>query len=152
MESKNVIEKILQLVPHSHPFRFVDTISFLDANKIEGSFYLDANLEFFKGHLPNYPITPGVILAEIMGQIGMVAFGIYLMTLDGEKDFKNMYTLLTETNLKFKKAVFPNETVFVKSEKKIFRHGKLQCYVEMHNCSGTLVCFGTMSGMLFIKV
>jgi 3-hydroxyacyl-[acyl-carrier-protein] dehydratase len=151
MEQKDIIATVLNKIPHQPPFRFIDEITYLDDTRIEGNYFLNANTDFYKGHFPEFPVTPGVILTEIMAQIGMVAFGIYLMMLGGETAFTNMATLLTETNIKFKKQVLPGQKIFVRSEKILFRHGKLQCNVSLKNSEGNLLCFGTMSGMLFIK-
>ena len=151
MESADMRLEVLQKVPHRPPFRFIDEISYLDAGRIEGNYRLKEDENFYAGHFPGFPITPGVILTEIMAQTGMVAFGIYLMMLEGETAFKNMATLLTETNIKFKKQVLPGEKVFVHSEKLLFRHGKLQCYISLRNSENNVLCQGSMSGMLFIK-
>ncbi len=151
MESERVIVKVLNLVPQQPPFRFIDEITFLDRDRIEGNYYLHESLDFYKGHFPGYPVTPGVIQIEIMAQIGMVAFGIYLLMLEGETTFRDMVALLTETNIKFKKTVFPGQKVFVKSEKILFRHGRLRCNVSLINDQNELFCRGNMSGMLIIK-
>jgi 3-hydroxyacyl-[acyl-carrier-protein] dehydratase len=151
MKTAECIEIVLQKIPQKAPFRFIDEILFLDEHKIEGSFFLREDAYFYKGHFPSFPITPGCILTEIMAQIGMAAFGVYLMMLEGERDFTNMFTFLTESNIKYKKSVIPNEKVFVTAEKILFRHGKLQCKIVLKNSKQELVCFGTMSGMLHIK-
>ena len=151
MESKEVLSAVLNKVPHQPPFRFIDVITYLDSTRIEGNFFLKEDADFYKGHFPGFPVTPGVLLTEIMAQTGMVAFGIYLMMLEGETAFTNMVTLLTETNIKFKKQVLPGQKVFVISEKTLFRHGKLQCNISLKNSDDNLLCFGNMSGMLFIK-
>src|SRR5580698_9015158 len=131
METKEIIEAVLEKVPHQPPFRFIDQISFLDETCIKGDYYLSPDADFYRGHFQGYPITPGVILTEIMAQTGMVVFGIYLMMLNGEKAFKNMACMLTETNIKFKKQAPPGQRVFVFSEKLFFRHGKLQCNLSL---------------------
>jgi 3-hydroxyacyl-[acyl-carrier-protein] dehydratase len=151
MENEIIRNQILGKVPHQNPFRFIDAITYLDENSIAGNFYLDENEAFYKGHFPNYAVTPGVILTEIMAQIGMVAFGIYLMTKDGETEFANMHTLLTDANIKFRKQVLPNTTVYVKATKEIFRHGRLKCIVQMNDQNNELICSGNMGGMLIIK-
>ncbi len=151
MESKETIAGILRLIPFQPPFRFIDEITYLDSNRIEGNFFLKEDFDFYKGHFPGFPVTPGVILTEIMAQTGMVAFGIYLMMLDGEKEFKNMVTLLTETHIRFRKSVSPPHKVFIESKKIIFRHGKLQCNISLANEENNLLCYGNISGMLYIK-
>ncbi len=144
-------QHILQAIPHQPPFRFVDAITHLDTNGIEGNYYLSPTLDFYKGHFPNNPITPGVILTEIMAQIGLVAFGIYLLMEQGHTLHSNMLTLLTETNIKYKQAVLPNQTVYVQAQKIIFRHGKLQCKVQLTTTNGTIMCGGTLSGMVIVQ-
>ena len=151
MESQKILAEVLDKVPQQYPFRYIDEITYLDHIRIEGNYFLKEDLDFYKGHFPGYPITPGVILTEIMAQIGMVAFGIYLMMLDGETSFTNMAALLTETNIKFKKQVLPEQKVFVQSEKILFRHGRLRCNVFLKNSENNLLSYGNMSGLLFIK-
>ena len=151
MESKRIFTDVLEKVPHQPPFRFIDEITFLDHDRIEGNYFLKETLDFYSGHFPVFPVTPGVIQIEIMAQIGMVAFGIYLLMLEGESAFNNMAALLTETNIKFKKQVLPGQKVFVQSEKILFRHGRLRCNVSLVNSQKELLCSGNMSGMLFIK-
>jgi 3-hydroxyacyl-[acyl-carrier-protein] dehydratase len=151
MESKKIFADILSKIPHRDPFRYIDEITYLDNTRIEGNYFLKEESDFYKGHFPGFPVTPGVILTEIMAQIGMVAFGIYLMKQEGETVFENMKALLTETNIKFKKQVLPGQKVYVQSEKILFRHGKLQCNVLLKNSENIFLCGGNMSGMLFIK-
>jgi len=151
MAEQEIFNRVLQLVPHQFPFRFIDAITYLDDNRIEGNYFLKADTDFYKGHFPGFPVTPGVILTEIMAQVGMVAFGIYLLIQEGETSFTNMVTLLTETNIKFKKQVLPGQKVFVQSEKIVFRHGRLRCNISLTNGANELLCQGNMSGMLFIK-
>ena len=107
MENKELFNAVLKRVPHQPPFRFIDEITFLDETRIEGNFFLSPDADFYKGHFPGFPVTPGVLLTEIMAQIGLVAFGIYLLMREGETSFTNMATLLTETNIRFKKQVLP---------------------------------------------
>jgi len=151
MPLQELTGRILEMIPHQQPFRFIDAITFVDDNRIEGNYFLSETADFYKGHFPGFHVTPGVILTEIMAQTGMVAFGIYLMMQEGETTFNNMVTLLTETNIKFKKQVLPGQQVFVQSEKIVFRHGRLRCNVVLTNSVNELLCQGNMSGILFIK-
>jgi 3-hydroxyacyl-[acyl-carrier-protein] dehydratase len=151
MESPEMMEKILQLVPQQPPFRFIETIDYLDHDRIEGSYTLKETADFYQGHFPGFPVTPGAILMEIMAQTGMVAFGIYLMMLEGEKEFKNMSALLTQTHIRFKKQVAPGERVFIRSEKTVFRYGKLECRITLKDAKKDLICFGEMGGMLLVR-
>ena len=137
-------QEILSKLPYSKPFLFVDEIMNIDENSVEGSFTFNENLDFYKGHFKNNPITPGVILTEVMGQIGLVCLGIYLMK---NQESETLF-VLTSSEIDFLKPVYPNEKVTVFSEKVYFRFGKLKCKVKMINADNQLVCSGFISGMI----
>lgn len=136
---------ILALLPYSDPFLFVDEILKIDENGVEGSFTYSPDLDFYKGHFKNNPITPGIILTETMAQIGLVCLGVFLL---GEQYNSNTKIALTSTEIQFLKPVFPSERVVVVSEKVYFRFGKLKCKVKMINSNHDEVCNGTISGMI----
>jgi len=138
-------QDILSKLPYSKPFLFVDEIIRIDENGVEGCFTFDENLDFYKGHLKNNPITPGVILTEVMAQIGVVCLGIFLLN---DTINNNTSIALTSTNIEFLKVVFPNEKVIVFSEKTYFRFGKLKCKVTMKNAKEEVVCQGEIAGMI----
>ena len=138
-------QEIITKLPYSKPFLFVDELLRVDQNGVEGTFKFDENLDFYKGHFIDNPVTPGVILTETMAQIGLVCLGIYLL----DDNFnKNSLISLTSNEIEFLKPVFPNEKVTVISEKIYFRFGKLKCKVIMKNEKGEEVCSGTIAGMI----
>lgn len=137
--------EILSKLPYSKPFLFVDEIVNINENEVEGNFTFDENLDFYKGHFKNNPITPGVILTETMAQIGLVCLGIYILN----DNFKEKSLIaLTSTEIEFLKPVFPNEKVTVFSQKIYFRFGKLKCKVSMTNYKNEEVCSGIISGII----
>ena len=138
-------EEIISKLPYSKPFLFVDELLRIDENGVEGTYTFDENLDFYKGHFKNNPITPGVILTEVMAQIGLVCFGIYLLN---DQFNKNTSIALTSTEIEFLKPVFPQEKTTVLSEKIYFRFGKLKCKVVMKNEKGEVVCSGIISGII----
>lgn len=139
-------KEIISKLPYSKPFLFVDEVININENGVEGSFTFKEDLDFYKGHFINNPITPGVILIETMAQIGLVCLGIYLC----KDQNKNASVVLTSSEIEFLKPVFPNEKVTVISEKVYFRFGKLKCKVKMVNSKKEEVCIGTISGMMII--
>ena len=138
-------QEIISKLPYSKPFLFVDEIIHIDENGVEGTYTFDENLDFYKGHFKENPITPGVILTETMAQIGLVCLGIFIL-----KDTFSTNTLiaLTSMDIEFLKPVLPNEKVTVVSEKIYFRFGKLKCKVFMKNQNDEIVCSGTIAGMI----
>lgn len=141
MEKEIIVSKL----PYAKPFLFVDEIIRIDENGVDGTFTFDENLDFYKGHFKNNPVTPGVILIEVMAQIGLVCLGIFLLN---DKLNKEDSIALTSSEIDFLKPVFPNEKVTVISQKIYFRFGKLKCKVVMFNNDGIEVCRGKIAGMI----
>jgi len=142
-------EKIISLLPYQSPFLFVDELQTVDEEGITGSYTFQETAFFYKGHFKNNPVTPGVILTETMAQIGLVAFGIYLLSLAEKKaDLTKAQIALTSTEIDFFIPVLPNEKVKVVSRKEYFRFNKLKCHVEMFNEKEELVCRGKIAGMM----
>ena len=143
-------QQIIQHLPYTNPFLFVDEITQISENGISGNYTFKEEAYFYKGHFKDNPITPGVILTEAMAQIGVVCLGIYLLK---EKILLNKkpQIALTSSQIDFFLPVYPNEKIKVVSEKEYFRFNKLKCAVKMYNLRSELVCRGTISGMIIAK-
>ncbi len=140
--------EIISKLPYDKPFLFVDELIAIDENGVEGNYTFDENLDFYKGHFKDFPVTPGVILTEVMAQIGVVCLGVFLL----DNTFNKCNSIaLTSTNIEFLKPVFPKEKVSVFSEKIYFRFGKLKCNVTMKNSKEEVVCKGEIAGMIVSK-
>lgn len=64
----------IELLPHRDPFLFVDTLVSADDEGAIGEYTFTAEKnDFFKGHFPNFPVVPGVILLEAMSQVAGAA-------------------------------------------------------------------------------
>ena len=143
---------ILNYLPYKSSFLFVDNIIELNEDGVVGDYKLKSDAFFYEDHFPGNPVTPGVIITEIMAQIGLVVLGIHLMLTDDKQQGVVMdegsFPLLTSTNVEFYKMVLPEEKVIVSSKKQYFRFGKLKCLVEMHNTTGELIAKGTFAGII----
>jgi 3-hydroxyacyl-[acyl-carrier-protein] dehydratase len=142
--------KIIQNLPYTKPFLFVDEIIHVSEKGVSGNYTFKENEFFYKGHFKENPITPGVILTETMAQIGLVCLGIYLLKEEVSLERKPQIAL-TSNHIDFFLPVYPNEKVRVVSEKEYFRFNKLKCAVKMFNENKELVCRGTISGMIVAK-
>ena len=141
---------ILDRLPYTKPFLFVDALTSVTSSGVEGSYTFKEDEYFYQGHFKDNPVTPGVILVECMAQIGMVCFGIFLSK-DSEEVLldKQWKIALSSHQIDFYTFVYPKEKVTVISEKEYFRFNKLKCKVKILNEAGELVAKGTMSGMVF---
>jgi beta-hydroxyacyl-ACP dehydratase FabZ len=64
-------KQIIEILPHRHPFLFVDAITELElGERIVGLKNVTINEPFFTGHFPGNPIMPGVLVVEAMAQVG----------------------------------------------------------------------------------
>jgi len=141
-------EEVLALVPQQEPFRFIEAIHELDREHIVASYRFPENADFYRGHFPGNPITPGVILIETMAQAGVVALGIYLYALEvGAEEIEKIVTVFTDCTIDFSGQVMPGDRVTTTGRVKFFRRKKLRAEVEMRLDDGTLVCSGELSGM-----
>ena len=140
-------DEVLAALPQQEPFRFVDEILEIDEEHIIGTYRFRPDADFYRGHFPGNPVTPGVILIESMAQVGIVALGLYLLTLESEADKDKITTLFTDTSVDFNGIVKPGDRVTITARKKFFRRRKLRSDAEMTLDDGTVVCSGSVSGM-----
>ena len=144
--SKKIVQWILDSLPYAVPFLFVDTLTKIDAHGVEGTYRFPMDADFYKGHFKENPVTPGVLLTECCAQIGLVCLGIYL--LGQEADLENLKLGMSSSQMEFLQPILPGETVRVVSNLTYFRFQKLKCEVKMYNETDTLVCKGTLAGMI----
>ncbi len=140
--------QVLDRIPQQEPFRFIDEIRELDSEHIVASYRFDEGADFYRGHFPGNPITPGVILVESMAQAGVVALGLYLCALEvPAEELEKLVTVFTDAQVDFTGSVRPGERVITTGRKVFFRRRKLRSEVEMKLEDGTSVCSGVLSGM-----
>jgi len=144
-------KQVLDLIPQRDPFRFIDDILELDDDHIVGTYRFRPDADFYRGHFPGNPVTPGVILIESLAQVGIVALGIYLRAQESESDTAKVMTLFTDTDVEFSGIVNPGDRVTITAEKVFFRRLKLRSKAEMKLDDGTIVCSGIVSGMGILK-
>ena len=139
---------VLALLPQQEPFRFVDEILEVDDDHIVSRYTFRPEADFYRGHFPGNPITPGVLLIEAMAQTGVVALGIYIVAKErGAQDVRRVLTVFTDVSAEFSGVVRPGDTVTIRAHKVFFRRMKLRSEVEMRLADGTLVATATLAGM-----
>jgi 3-hydroxyacyl-[acyl-carrier-protein] dehydratase len=140
--------QVLELLPQREPFRFVDEILEMGDDHIVARYTFRPEADFYRGHFPGNPITPGVLLIEAMAQTGVVALGIYLVARErGVEEVRRVLTVFTDVTAEFTGVVRPGDTVTIRARKVFFRRMKLRAEVEMRKADGTLVATATVAGM-----
>tara|TARA_B100001540_G_C15754444_1_gene618619 strand:- start:14 stop:448 length:435 start_codon:yes stop_codon:yes gene_type:complete len=101
------LEEIMELIPHRKPFLFIDTCEIIKLGEegIGNRIFLEDEY-FFKGHFPNMPIVPGVILIESMAQTA----GIVISKKYENYNDKSVL-FMSVSKAKFRKPVYPNEKI-----------------------------------------
>ncbi|HEC61875.1 MAG TPA: beta-hydroxyacyl-ACP dehydratase [bacterium] len=100
------MKNIKDLLPHREPFLFVDRLEKTEEEEIIGFKLFNDDEFFFKGHFPDYPVVPGVILVETMAQCG--GAGIRSMGILGED---SLFFLASVDKVKFRQQVRPGDEV-----------------------------------------
>jgi 3-hydroxyacyl-[acyl-carrier-protein] dehydratase len=141
-------EQVLAAIPQREPFRFIDEILELGDGHIVAAYTFRPDADFYRGHFPGRPITPGVILIESMAQAGVVGLGLHLVSNElGPDDAAKYTTLFTDAQVEFSGIVEPGARVITTGRKVFFRRRKLRAEVEMRLEDGPVVCSGQLSGM-----
>ncbi len=107
---------IRELLPHREPFIFIDKVVSVEPGCIVASKYIKKDEEYFKGHFPDEPLMPGVLIVESMAQTSGIACALHL------NEQKNIslkhpggYFLSRISDVKFKYAVLPGDTLTIKA-------------------------------------
>lgn len=134
---------IIKHLPHRHPFLFVDKIVSVElGERIHAQKNVSINEDFFKGHFPNKPVMPGVLIIEALAQAaGILGF----MTMGKTPEEGSLYYFAGVDKVRFKNSVNPGEIIDLHASIHSEKRGiwKFDCRAEVGKknvCDATILC------------
>jgi 3-hydroxyacyl-[acyl-carrier-protein] dehydratase len=104
------VQRIMEMIPHRHPFLMIDKVVDMVANeRATGIKNVSINEGYFQGHFPARPVMPGVLIIEAMAQTAAV---LVVHTLGPEAEGKLVYFMSVD-NARFRRPVFPGDRLDV---------------------------------------
>ncbi len=137
------IEEIRKYNPQRYEMEQLTAIVYEDTERHACVGYKDlAEDEFWvRGHMPDYPLMPGVIMCEAAAQMSSYYVGKYALMKDSMVGFGGL------EEVRFRGIVRPGQRFIIQAQLRKIRPGKLmvadfQCLVDE-----TLVCNGIVKGI-----
>ena len=126
---------IKEFLPHREPMLLVDWTE-KEGDRIKATYHVTGEEWFLRGHFPDYPVVPGVVICEIMAQSCTLILG------EGLKGHTPFYAGLDK--VRFKQMVRPGDTIEVTAEPIAIR-GALYVIGAQAKVDGRLACKGELS-------
>ncbi len=143
---------VLDALPQRPPFRFVDEILEIDSEHVVAAYTWRPEADFYRGHFPGDPVTPGVLLVESLAQASVVSLGIYLLAQElPEEEASKIVPFFTDATVEFSGMVRPGTRVRMESKKLFWRRRKLRIEGQIVLEDGTVVMSGTLAGLGVVR-
>lgn len=99
-------------IPHRPPFLFVDEILELSHERILTRKLADPEADFFRGHYPDHPVMPGVLICECCFQAGAL---LIAHRIGAEEAAKGIPVVTRIKDARFKRMVRPGEMLHIEA-------------------------------------
>ncbi len=140
--------RVRDILPQSYPFVFVDNVLDFDplTKEVTAMKNFEQTEDFFKGHFPNNPIVPGVILIEAMSQSCILCGYLVNRDVYQVNDDDSYEHLTLKVDIKFRAKVLPNQQVILKSRLKEYINGVTIFNVKSIDLIGRTIASGIVTG------
>lgn len=138
-------EAVLEILPQKDPFLFVDEIiDLVPCERVVGRKTFTGKEDFFKGHFPNMPILPGVIMVELAAQVS----SFMIIVVPKYEKFFGFFAGIEK--FRFLRKVIPEATLTVESKLVEFRHNIAKSVCKIYS-GENLVAEGIISAYFVEK-
>lgn len=111
------MSSVTELIPHRPPFLFVDEIVTETVDSLTARRTWRADEDFYRGHYPGAPITPGVLLCEAVFQTGALYMARQAQEA-GEPRGAGVPLLAKISDVRFRQPVYPGDTITIEVRRK----------------------------------
>lgn len=129
---------VTDLIPHRPPFLFVDEIVSTTADGLVARRVWRAEEDFYQGHYPGAPITPGVLLCEAVFQAAACHMALKARAA-GAKPGEGMPLIAKISEVRFRHPVYPGDTVLLEVKEKDALGGFTMLSGNVKKADGTRV-------------
>lgn len=138
------IQRIMEMIPHRHPFLMIDQVVDVVANeRATGIKNVSINENYFQGHFPSRPVMPGVLIIEAMAQTAAV---LVVHTLGRESEGKLVYFMSVDS-ARFRRPVVPGDRLCVHVVKQRHR-GNVWKFEGQAKVGGNLMAQAVFAAMI----
>ena len=129
---------VTDLIPHRPPFLFIDEIVSEASDSLVGRRTWRADEDFYRGHYPGEPITPGVLLCESVFQTA-ACFMALKARAAGAKPGEGVPLIAKIGDVRFRTPVYPGDTVLIEVKQKDVMGGFTMMSGAMKKADGTRI-------------
>src|SRR4051812_8777348 len=130
--------QVTDLIPHRPPFLFVDEIVSNTPEGLVAKRTWRPEEDFYRGHYPNAPITPGVLLCEAVFQTAACYMALKARAA-GAKPGEGVPLIAKINDVRFRSPIYPGDTVMIEVKEKEAMGGFTMLSGSMKKADGARV-------------
>jgi 3-hydroxyacyl-[acyl-carrier-protein] dehydratase len=129
---------VTELIPHRPPFLFVDEIVSASDVGLVAKRTWRAEEDFYQGHYPGAPLTPGVLLCEAVFQAAACYLALQARAA-GVQPGAGVPLIAKISEVRFRHSVFPGDTILLEVKKQDAMGGFTMLSGQARKTDGTRV-------------
>ncbi len=138
------ISRIVEMIPHRYPMLMIDrVVDIVPDQSATGIKNVSINEPQFRGHFPNHPVMPGVMIVESMAQTAAV---LVVHTLGPDAEGKLVYFMSID-GARFRRPVVPGDAMRVEVVK-VRNRGPVWKFQATAKVDGNVVAEAEFAAMI----